>query len=109
MRNVLRSLRLGVLLTALVVTGAMARAQEQGQQVPIMGQGMHGTMGQQTDQSMMGGCPMMGLMAGKQDMMGQGTMRPGTMQGSMGPGSMHGGDGSRHDAGRRWARCSGRA
>jgi hypothetical protein len=89
--NVLRSLRLGVLLTALVVTGAMARAQEQGQQVPIMGQGMHGPMGQQTDQSMMGGCPMMGL--GKQDIMGQGTMRPGLMQGSMGPGSMHGGTG----------------
>ena len=29
--NVLGSLRLGVLLTALVVTGAMALAQEQGQ------------------------------------------------------------------------------
>ena len=58
--NVRGSLRLGVLLTALVVTGAMALAQEQGQQVPMMGQGMHGTMGQQTDQPMMGGCPMMG-------------------------------------------------
>ena len=41
--NVLGSLGLGVLLTALVVTGAMALAQEQGQR-------MHGTMGQQTDQ-----------------------------------------------------------
>ena len=56
----LRSLRLGVLLIALAVTGAMALAQEQDQQMPIVGQGMHGTMGQQTDQSMMGGCPMMG-------------------------------------------------
>ena len=81
--NVLGSLRLGVLLTALVVTGAMALAQEQGQR-------MHGTMGQQTTQPIMGGRPMM---VGKQGMMGQGTMGTGMMQGSMGPGSMHGGMG----------------
>ena len=87
--NVLGSLRLGVLLTALVVTGAMALAQEQGQR-------MHGTMGQQTDQPMIGGCPMMGQ--GKQGMMGQsmgpgmmhGGTGPGMMQGSMGPGVMQG-------------------
>jgi len=76
--NVRRPLQLGVLLTALVPLGAMALAQEQDQQMPMMGQGMHGTMGQQTDQPMIGGCPMMGQ--GKQGMMGQ----------SMGPGMMHG-------------------
>ena len=61
--NVRGSLQLGVLLTALVVTGAMALAQEQGQQCND-GQGMHGTMGQQTDQPMMEGCPMMGSKMG---------------------------------------------
>ena len=88
--NVLGSLRLGVLLTAFVPLGAMALAQEQGQQVPMMGQGMHGTMGQQTDQPMMEGCPMMGSKMGQRG----GTMGPGMMQGSMGPGSIHGGMGA---------------
>jgi hypothetical protein len=88
--NVRRPLQLGVLLTALVPLGAMALAQEQGQQVPMMGQGMHDTMGQQTDQPMMGSCPMMGQ--GKQGMVGQG-MGPGMMHGSMGPGMMQGGMG----------------
>ena len=85
--NVLGSLRLGVLLTALVVTGAMALAQEQGQR-------MHGTMGQQTDQPMMEGCPMMGSKMGQRGgMMGQG-MGPGSMHGGMGPGMMQGGMGA---------------
>ena len=39
---------LGVVI-ALAVPGAMALAQEQGQQMPMMDQGMHGTMGQQMD------------------------------------------------------------
>ena len=56
--NVRRPLQQGVLLTALG-PGAMALAQEQGkqeqeqeqeQQMPMMGQGMHDTMGQQTKQ-----------------------------------------------------------
>lgn len=85
--NVRGSLRLGVLLTALVVTGAMALAQEQGQR-------MHGTMGQQTDQPMMEGCPMMGSKMGQRGgMMGQG-MGPGSMHGGMGPGMMQGGMGA---------------
>ena len=85
--NVLGSLRLGVLLTALVVTGAMALAQEQGQR-------MHGTVGQQTDQPMMEGCPMMGSKMGQLGgMMGQG-MGPGSMHGGMGPGMMQGGMGA---------------
>ena len=85
--NVLGSLRLGVLLTALVVTGAMALAQEQGQR-------MHGTMSQQTDQPMMEGCPMMGSKMGQcGGMMGQG-MGPGSMHGGMGPGMMQGGMGA---------------
>ena len=85
--NVLGSLRLGVLLTALVVTGAMALAQEQGQR-------MHGTMGQQTDQQMLEGCPMMGSKMGQRGgMMGQG-MGPGSMHGGMGPGMMQGGMGA---------------
>ena len=84
--NVLGSLGLGVLLTALVVTGAMALAQEQGQR-------MHGTMGQQTDQPMMERCPMMGSKMGQRGgMMGQG-MGPGSMHGGMGPGMMQGGMG----------------
>ena len=87
-------MQFGVLLTALVPLGAMALAQEQGQQVPMMGQGMHGTMGQQTDQPMMGGCPMMGSMMGQRGgMMGQG-MGPGSMHGGMGPGMMQGGMGA---------------
>jgi hypothetical protein len=98
--NVRRPLQLGVLLTALAPLGAMALAQEQDQQMPMMGQGMHGTMGQQTDQPMIGGCPMIGQ--GKQGMMGQsmgpsmmhGGMGPGMMQGSMGPGVMQGGMGA---------------
>ena len=81
--NVRRPMQFGVLLTALVPLGAMALAQEQGQQVPMMGQGMHGTMGQQTDQPMMGSCPMMGQ--SKQGMVGRG-MGPGMMHGGMGPG-----------------------
>ena len=90
--NLRESIPLGVLI-ALAVPGAMALAQEQGQQMPMMDQGMHGTMGQQMDQ---GGCPMMGGMMGqgKQGMMGQGTMGPGMMQGGMGPGMMQGGMGS---------------
>ncbi|HET9534540.1 MAG TPA: hypothetical protein VFP43_04235 [Mesorhizobium sp.] len=83
--NVLGSLRLGVLLTALVVTGALAHEQ---------GQRMHGTMGQQTDQPMMEGCPMMGSKMGQRGgMMGQG-MGPGSMHGGMGPGMMQGGMGA---------------
>ena len=93
--SVRRTLQLFVLVTALVIPGATVLAQDQGQQMPMMGQGMHGSMGQQTDQPMMGGCPMMGGMMGqgKQGMMGQGMMGPGMMQGGMGPGMMQGGMG----------------
>ena len=89
--NLRKSIPLGVLIT-LAVPGAMALAQEQGQEMPMMDQGMHGTTGQQMDQ---GGCPMMGGMTGqgKQGMMGQGTMGPGMMQGGMGQGMMQGGMG----------------
>ena len=66
-----------------LVTGSMALAQEQGQQMPMMGHGMQG---------MMGGCPMMGQ--GMQGMMGSGMMGPGMMQGGMGPGMMQGGMGA---------------
>jgi hypothetical protein len=96
-----------MLLTALAVTGALAQEQGQ-QQMPMMGQGMHGTMGQQTGQEMMGGCPMMGGMMGQgmQNMMGQQPMagcpmmggmmgqgKGGMMQGGMGPGMMQSGMG----------------
>ena len=102
--SVSRTLQLVVLVTALVIPGAIVLAQDQGQQMPMMGQGMHGSMGQQTDQPMMGGCPMMGGMMGqgKQGMMGQGMMGSGMMQGGMGrhdarrmgPGMMQGGMGA---------------
>ena len=94
--SVRRTLQLVVLVTALVIPGAIVLAQDQGQQMPMMGQGMHGSMGQQTDQPMMGGCPMMGGMMGqgKQGMMGQGMMGSGMMQGGMGPGMMQGGMGA---------------
>ena len=95
--NVRRPMQFGVLLTALVPLGAMALAQEQGQQVPMMGQGMHGTMGQQTDQPMMGSCPMMGQ--SKQGMVGRG-MGPGMMHGGMGPGMVQEGGMARRNAGR---------
>ena len=82
--NVRRPLQLVVLVTALVIPGAIVLAQDQGQQMPMMGQGMHGSMGQPMDQPMMGGCPMMG------GMMGQGqTGDDGAKD-----------DGLRHDAGR---------
>ncbi len=103
--NVRRPLQLVVLVTAPVIPGAIVLAQDQGQQMPMMGQGMHGSMGQQMDQPMMGGCPMMGGMMGegKQGMMGQrmigsgmmqGGMGQGMMQGDMGPGMMQGGMGA---------------
>ena len=90
--SVRRTLQLVVLVTALVIPGAIVLAQDQGQQMPMMGQGMHGSMGQPMDQPMMGGCPMMGGMIGqdKQGMMGQGMMGSGMMQGGMGPGMMQG-------------------
>ena len=93
--NVRRPLQLVVLVTALVIPGVIVLAQDQGQQMPRMGQGMHGSMGQPMDQPMMGGCPMMGGMIGqgKQGMMGQGMMGPGMMQGGTGPGMMQGGTG----------------
>ena len=85
--NLRRPIQLG-LLVALAVTGSMTLAQEQGQQMPMMGQGMHhGETGQQTGQLMMGGCPMMGgtIGQGMQGMMGAGMMSSGMMQGGMGP------------------------
>jgi hypothetical protein len=68
--NLRRPIQLGLLLTALVVPGAVAIAQEQDQQMPTKGQG---TMGP-------------GMM--------QGGMGPGMMQGGMGPGMMQGGMGA---------------
>ena len=55
--NLSRPIQLGMLLTALAVPGSMALAQEQGQQMPMMGHGM-------MDQGMMQGgrCP--GMMQG---------------------------------------------
>ena len=113
--NVRRPLQLVVLATALVIPGVIVLAQDQG--MPMMGQGMHGSMGQPMDQPMMGGCPMMGGMIGqdKQGMMGQGMMGSGMMQGGMGPGMMQGGMGPGMMQGgtgpgmncRIWARYSG--
>ena len=68
--NLNRQMQLGVLLITLAVPGSMAIAQEQGQQMPMMGQG---TMGPGMMQSGMG---------------------PGMMQGGMGPGMMQGGMGA---------------
>ena len=91
--NLRRPIQLAMLLSALAVPGALAQEQGQ-QQMPMMGHGMHGPMGQQTGQQMMGGCPMMGSMMGqgKGGMM-QGGMGPAMMQGGMGPGMMQGGMG----------------
>ena len=65
--NLYRQMQLGLLLITLSVPGSMAIAQEQGQQMPMAGQG---TMGP-------------GMM--------QGGMGPGMMQRGMGPGMMQGG------------------
>ena len=91
--NLRKPIQLGLLLTALVVPGAIALAQEQSQQEPATDHSAHhGETGQQTDQTSqpaMGGCPMMGNMKGqgKQGMMGKGMMGAGMMQGGMGPGT----------------------
>jgi hypothetical protein len=77
--NLRRPIQLAMLLTALAVPGSMAIAQEQGQQMPMMGQG---TMGPGMMQGGMGP----GMM--------QGGMGPGMMQGGMGPGMMQGGMGA---------------
>jgi hypothetical protein len=77
--NLRRPIQLGLLLTALVVPGAIAIAQEQDQQMPMTGQG---TMGPGMLQGGMGP----GMM--------QGGMGPGMMQGGMGPGMMQGGMGA---------------
>ena len=69
--NLCRQIQLSALLIALAVPGSMAIAQEQGQQMPRMGQGT-------------------GMGPG----MMQGGMGPGMMQGGMGPGMMQGGMGA---------------
>ena len=96
--NFRRPIQLGVLLFAFVVSGSMAIAQEQGQQVPRMGEGtgmgpgmMQGGMGPGMMQGGMGPSMMQGGMGPG---MMQGGMGPGMMQGGMGPGMMQGGMGA---------------
>ena len=92
--NFRRPIQLGVLLFALVVSGSMSIAQEQGQQVPRMGEGtgmMQGGMGPGMMQSGMGTGMMQGGMGPG---MMQGGMGPGMMQGGMGPGMIQGGMGA---------------
>ena len=92
--NFRRPIQLGVLLFALVVSGSMAIAQEQGQQVPRMGEGtgmMQGGMGPGMMQGGMGTGMMQGGMGPG---MMQGGMGPGMMQGGMGPGMIQGGMGA---------------
>jgi hypothetical protein len=79
--NLNRQMQLGVLLITLAVPGSMAIAQEQGQQMPMMGQG---TMGPGMMQGGMGPGMMQGGMG----------MGPGMMQRGMGPGMMQGGMGA---------------
>ena len=86
--NLRRPIQLGLLLTALVVPGAIAIAQEQDQQMPTKGQG---TMGPGMMQGGMGPGMMQGGMGPG---MMQGGMGPGMMQGGMGPGMMQGGMGA---------------
>jgi hypothetical protein len=73
--NLRRQIRLSALLVALAVPGSVAIAQEQDQQMPMMGQGTTGP-------GMMQGGMGPGMMHG------QGGMGSGMMQGGMGPGMM---------------------
>ena len=120
--SVPRSISLGVLLTALMVPGAMVLAQEQGQQEKTDHSAHHGQTDQQAGQQMQGGGPMMGGMMGqgmmgsgqtgqqtgqqRQPLMGDCPMMGGMMgqgklgmmgQGVMGPSPMQGGMGSGMD------------
>jgi len=83
--NLRRPMRLTVPLIGLTAMGSVALAQAPAQQTQTDHTIHHDTTDQPTEQTSMGGCPMMGRMMGqsKQGMRGPGMMQGRMMQGDM--------------------------